>query len=44
MQTPAQKTNLIAVQKAMMAEPSFPAPCAIWGFVRAALDRLAESA
>ena len=31
MQTPAQKANLIAVQKAMMAEPSFPERFAIWG-------------
>jgi hypothetical protein len=44
MQTPAQKANLIAVQKAMMAEPTFPEPFAIRGFLRAALDRLAESA
>ena len=33
MQTPAQKANLIAVQKAMMADPSFPEPFAIWGFL-----------
>jgi hypothetical protein len=40
MQTPAQEADPIAVQEAMMAQPSFPEP-----FVsRAALDRLAESA
>ena len=42
--TPAQKANLVAAQKMMMAETVFPHPFAVCGFVAVALDRLAQSA